>query len=65
MNELNNAIKKRGKILNSFKQPLKDKEMMLEAVDIIRTVSDHQSGLKRIIGRFLNRLNYYYYKTLR
>lgn len=42
-----------------------NKEMMLEAVDLIRTVSDHQQGFKRIIGRLLNRLNYMYYKRLR
>lgn len=42
-----------------------NKEMMLEAVDIVRTVSDHQRGLKRIVGRLLNRLNYLYYKILR
>lgn len=41
-----------------------DKEMMLEAVDIIRTVSDHQRGLKRLIGKILNKLNHYYYKTI-
>lgn len=41
-----------------------DKEMMLEAADIIRTVSDHQRGLKKIIGRLLNKINYYYYKII-
>ena len=41
-----------------------DKEMMLEATDIIRTVADHQKGFKRIIGRLLNRLNYFYFRWI-
>lgn len=41
-----------------------DKEMMLEATDIIRTVSGHQKGIKRFIGRLLNKVSYYYYKSL-
>lgn len=41
-----------------------DKEMMLEATDIIRTVSGNQKGFKRLLGKVLNKLAYYYYKTL-
>lgn len=41
-----------------------DREMMLEAVDIIRTVVSHQRSLKRILGQLLNKLNYIYYKTI-
>lgn len=41
-----------------------DKEMMLEATDIIRTVTDHQRGIKRLIGKVINNLVYCYYKTL-
>lgn len=37
-----------------------DKEMMLEAVDIIRTVWQRQRGFKRVIGKLLNRFNYMY-----
>lgn len=44
---------------------MNDKDMMLEAVDIIRTVSDHQRGLKRVIGRLINKISYMYYKKLR
>lgn len=42
-----------------------DKEMMLEAVDIIRTVADQQRGFKKAIGRMLNRITYIYYKTIK
>lgn len=38
--------------------------MMIEAVDIIRTVSDKQKGIKRLLGKTLNKLAYYYYKTI-
>ena len=41
-----------------------DKEMMLEAVDIIRTVSDRSKGTKKLIGRILNKLNYLYWRLL-
>lgn len=40
------------------------KEMMLEAVDIIRSVSDKQRGLKRVIGSLLNKIAYIYYKWI-
>lgn len=43
---------------------MKDKDMMLESVDIIRSVSDHQRGFKRFIGRLLNKINYIYYKWI-
>jgi hypothetical protein len=42
-----------------------DKEMMLEAVDIIRTVASRQKGFKRRIGKALNRLCYVYYKWIK
>ncbi|WP_346884354.1 hypothetical protein [Clostridium sp. UBA4395] len=41
-----------------------DKEMMLNAVDIVRSVSDHQKGFKKILGRFINKINYIYYKMI-
>lgn len=41
-----------------------NKEMMLEATDIIRTVSDHQKGFKKVIGRLLNKISYCYYKII-
>lgn len=41
-----------------------DKEMMLEATDIIRTVVDHQIGIRKVIGKVLNKLAYRYYKTM-
>jgi len=41
-----------------------DKEMMLEAVDIVRSIKDHQRGFKKIIGKWLNKLNYIYYKWI-
>lgn len=44
---------------------MKDKDMMLEAVDIIRTVASHQKGFKRIIGQLLNKVNYIYYKRIK
>ena len=43
---------------------MNDKDMMLEATDITRTVAEHQRGLRRLVGRLLNRLNYIYYKTI-
>lgn len=43
---------------------MKDKEMMLESVDIIRSVAEHQQGLKKLIGRLLNKINYIYYKLI-
>lgn len=66
-NEFVDAIKNLSKAITNFKMQFKttDKEMMLEAVDIIRTVSDHQRGLKKIIGRLLNKVSYMYYKILR
>ena len=39
-----------------------DKEMVLYATDIIRSVSGHQTGLKKVIGKWLNKLLYKYYK---
>ncbi len=42
-----------------------DKEMMLNAVDIVRTVADHQKGLIKITGKLLNKVNYLYYKLVR
>lgn len=39
--------------------------MMLEATDIIRTVKDHQKGLKKLLGTLLNKLNYKYYKMIK
>lgn len=44
---------------------MKDKDMMLEAVDIIRTVAGKQKGLRRIIGKLLNKTTYKYYKWIR
>ena len=41
-----------------------DREMMLEAVDIIRTVADRQKRFRKIIGKFLNKINYFYYKWI-
>jgi len=41
-----------------------DKQMMLEAVDIIRTVADRQRGFKRLIGKALNKIAYAYYKVI-
>lgn len=43
---------------------MNDKDMMLEAVDIIRTVAGHQKGFKRLVGQLLNRLSFIYYKTI-
>lgn len=43
---------------------MNDKDMMLESVDIIRTIAGHQSGFKRIIGKLINKVNYYYYKWM-
>lgn len=43
---------------------MKDKEMMLEATDIIRTVAGKQKGYKRFLGNVLNKLAYKYYKTI-
>ena len=39
-----------------------DKEMVLEATDIIRSVANHQKGLRKIVGRWLNKILYLYYK---
>jgi len=44
---------------------LTNKEMMLEAVDIAKTVAGKQKGFKKLIGKMLNKINYYYYKTLK
>lgn len=44
---------------------MKDKDMMLEAVDIIRTVAGHQKGFKKMLGQLLNKVNYIYYKRIR
>lgn len=41
-----------------------NKKMMLEAVDIIRTVATRQIGIKRAIGKLLNKINYIYYKWI-
>ncbi|WP_409229069.1 hypothetical protein [Gudongella sp. SC589] len=43
---------------------MNDKDMMLESVDIIRTVSDHQTGFRKILGVLLNRVSYLYYKLI-
>ena len=43
---------------------MNDKDMMLESVDIIRTVSDHQRGFRKILGVLLNRVSYLYYKLI-
>lgn len=42
-----------------------DKEMALEATDIIRTVAGKQKGFKRIIGKLLNKICYLYYKSIK
>jgi len=39
-----------------------DKEMVLEATDIIRSVLSHQKGIKKTIGKWLNKILYLYYK---
>lgn len=44
---------------------MKDKEMMLEAVDIIRTVAGHQKGFKKLLGQLLNKASYIYYKRIK
>ena len=49
----------------SFKEETNDKDMMLLATDIIRTTAEHQTGLKRIIGRILNKLNFMYYGVIK
>lgn len=41
-----------------------DKDMALEATDIIRTVAGHQRGFKRIIGQLLNKMLYWYHKSI-
>ena len=41
-----------------------DKEMMLESIDIIRTVTDHQQGIRKTIGKLLNKILYKYYKWI-
>lgn len=41
-----------------------DKYMMLNAVDIVRTISEHNKGFKKVMGKILNRINYLYYKLL-
>lgn len=41
-----------------------DKEMLIESIDIIRTVTDHQQGLRKIIGKLLNKILYKYYKWI-
>ena len=38
-----------------------DKDMMLEATDIVRTVASRQKGLKRFVGKILNLLCGSYY----
>lgn len=43
---------------------LTNKNMMLEATDIIRTVADGQKGLKKTIGKLLNKVCYLYYKSI-
>jgi len=43
---------------------MNDKDMMLESVDIIRSVTDHQRGFKKIIGVLLNRVSYLYYRWI-
>jgi len=39
-----------------------DKEMVLAVTDIIRCVSNHQKGLRKIVGKWLNKILYLYYK---
>lgn len=51
--------KKYWEVLN-----LNDKEAVLIATDLIRTVSEHQTGIKRFIGKVLNKIIYAYYKTI-
>ena len=41
-----------------------DKGMMLEATDIIRTVSTRQRGFKRLVGQLINKIYYIYYKLM-
>ena len=41
-----------------------DKDMMLDATDIVRTVADHQRGFKKKIGQLINKIMYIYYKRL-
>ena len=43
---------------------MNDKEAALIATDIIRTISDRTTGIKKVIGKILNKLNYMYYKLL-
>lgn len=41
-----------------------DKEMMLEATDLIRTVSGNQKGIKKAVGRLLNKICYIYHRWI-
>ena len=41
-----------------------DKDMMLEATDIVRSVADHQRGYKRVLARLINKICWMYYKIL-
>lgn len=41
-----------------------NKEMLLESIDIIRTVADHQQGLRKLIGKLLNKILYKYYEWI-
>ena len=43
---------------------MKDKGMMIEATDIVRTVAGHQKGFKKKLGQLLNKLCYLYYKAI-
>lgn len=40
-------------------------DMMFNVVDIVRIVADEQKGIKRIIGKILNRACWKYYKLIR
>ena len=41
-----------------------DKDMALEAADIIRTVAGNQKGIKKAAGRLLNKICYIYHRWI-
>lgn len=44
---------------------MNDKEAVLLAADLIRTVTDNQTGIKKLLGKMLNKVIYIYYKSIK
>jgi len=51
-------------MIKIIKEQTTDKEMMLLAIDVIRTISEHQTGIRQFVGKILNKITYMYYKAI-